>query len=84
MIVVPKRDGTPRRTVVLQRLNAQCLRETHHCPSPFQLVRQIPANIYKTVLDTVGGYHVISLDQDNQYLTAFITEWCRFMYKQIP
>ena len=24
------------------------------------------------------------LDQDSQYLTAFITEWGRFMYKRIP
>ena len=32
MIVVPKKDGTPRCTVDLPCLNAQCLRETHHCP----------------------------------------------------
>ena len=45
MIVVPKKYGTPRRTVDLQRLNVQCLCETHHCPSPFQLVRFPPTLI---------------------------------------
>ena len=84
MIFAPKNDGTLCRTVDLQRLNAQCLREIHHCPCPFQLVSHIPANTSKTVLDTVDGYHAISLDQDSQYLTASITEWGRFMYKHIP
>ena len=84
IIVVPKKDGTPRRTVDLQCLNAHCLHETHHCPSPFQLVCQIPANTYKIVLDAVDGYHAIPLYQDSQSLTAFITEWGRFMYKRIP
>ena len=63
MIVVPKKDGTRCYTVDLQHLNAQCLRETHHYLSQFQLVSPIPANTYKTVLDTVDGYHTIPLDQ---------------------
>ena len=46
MIVTPKKHGIPHHTLDLQRLNAQCLHETHHCPSPFQLVSQIPANTY--------------------------------------
>ena len=42
MVVIPKKDGRPRRTVDLQKLNAQCVRETHHCQSPFQLACQVP------------------------------------------
>ena len=83
MIIVPK-DTTPHRTVDLQPLNTQYLCETHHSPSPFQLVSHIPTNTFKTVLDAVGGYHAIPVDKDSQYLTAFITEWGRPMYKQIP
>ena len=56
MIIVPK-DTTPHCTIDLQPLNTQYLCETHHSPSPFQLVSQIPTNTYKTVLDAVGGYH---------------------------
>jgi len=31
-----------RQTIDLQHLNRQCKRETHHCPSPFQLACQVP------------------------------------------
>lgn len=55
MIVVPKKDGRPRRTVDLQQLNKQCQRKTHHCQPPFQLACQIPPNVKKTVLDAVNG-----------------------------
>ena len=58
--------------------------ETHHCLSPFQLVSQISANTFKTVLDSVDGYHAIPLDKESQSLTAFIFEWGRYMYNQMP
>ena len=59
----------------------QCPISKHHCPLPLQLVSQIPTNTYKMALDNVDGHHTIPLDQDSQYLTEFITEWGRFMYK---
>ena len=74
MVITAKKDGTPRRTVDLQHLNSQCLRETHHCQSPFQLACQVPPNGKKTVLDTVDGYHATALDEASQPLTTFITE----------
>ena len=46
MIIVSKKDGSPRRTIDLQRLNSQCLRETHHVQAPFQLALQIPSDTY--------------------------------------
>ena len=51
MVVVAKKSGQPRRTVDYQRLNACCLRETHHTPSPFDMVSSVPAYLYKTVAD---------------------------------
>ncbi len=36
MVVVQKRDGTPRCTVDLQSFNRECLRETHHTQAPFR------------------------------------------------
>ena len=66
MVITEKKDGRPRRTVDLHKLNAQCLRETHHCPPPFHLACLIPPNTKKTVLDAVDGYHAVPLDEDSQ------------------
>ena len=84
MVVTPKKDGRPRRTVDYQHLNTQCLRETHHHGSPFHLAMQVPAGAYKTVLDAVDGYHSVLLDDESQLLTPFITEWGRYMYRRLP
>jgi len=51
MVVTAKGDGSPRRTVDLQKLNQQCLQETHHCQSPFWLASQVALNTKKSVLD---------------------------------
>ena len=84
MIIVEKSEGRLRRTVDYQRLNSQCLRETHHVESPFRLASQIPANKKKTVLDATDGYHAIPLDDKSKPLTTFITEWGRFRYRRLP
>ena len=84
MVVIPKKNGKPRRTVDLQKLNSQCLRETHHCQAPFKLACQVPKGMKKTVLDATDGYHSIPLDDESKPLTTFITEWGRFRYLRLP
>ena len=72
LVVTPKKSYNPSdalpdlcMTVDLQRLNSQCIRETHHCESPFTLVSQVPPNTYKTVLDAVDRYQAIDLDEES-------------------
>lgn len=84
MVITPKKDGRPRRTVDYQYLNSQCLRETHHVPTAFDLATQVPARTWKTVLDATDGYHSVLLDEASQPLTTFITEWGRYMYLRMP
>lgn len=84
MVVTVKKNGNTRRTVDLQRLNSQCKRETHHTESPFNLACQVPPGTKKTVLDAVEGYHAVSLDEESQHLTTFITPWGRYMYLRMP
>ena len=74
MIVVPKKDGTPRRTEDLQKLNKSTYRETHHTPSPLNIVNGIPAGKKKTVLDAWNGYHSVLLTPEARNATTFITE----------
>ena len=79
MVIVTKRDGTPRRTIDLQHIKSQRSRETHHCQSPFQLASLVPPSTKNTVIDAVDGYHAVELDAKSQPLTTFITEWGRYM-----
>ena len=83
MVIMQKKNGSIRRVIDLQHLNSQCIRETHHTPSPFQLACQIPPHTKKTVLDAVDGYHSVALDEESQKLTTFITEWGRYRYKRL-
>ena len=80
MITIPENDGSPRRTIDLQNLNASTRRETHHTPSSFNLVSTVPPGKKKTVLDAYNGYHSVPLSGDACDATKFITEWNRYRY----
>jgi len=61
MVITPKKDGSPRRTVELQKLNQATLRETHHTATPFHHVSRVPSKPKKTTLDAWNGYHSLPL-----------------------
>ena len=42
MVIAPKKDGSPRRTVDLQALNQASVRQTHHTASPYHTAASIP------------------------------------------
>ena len=84
MIVVPKHDGRPRRTVDFQPLNKFIDREIHYTPTPFQVVSSIPSRMYKTIMDAYNGYHQVPLDKESSKLTTFITEKGLYQYLRAP
>ena len=84
MVVVAKKDGSPRRTVDLQHLNDATYRETHHTPSPFNQASVVPPDTKKTVLDAWNGYHSLPLSPNARDATTFITEWGRYRYLSSP
>ncbi len=84
MVITPKTNGKPRRTIDFQQLNKAMLREVHHTPSPINLVTQVPAGKLKTVMDAWNGYHNLMLHLDSKELTTFNTEWGRYRYLRGP
>ena len=84
MVVVPKKDGRPRRTVDFQRLNQASLCETHHTRPPFDSITTVPKHTFKTVADAFSSNHQIPLDEHSKTLTTFITLWGRFCYCRTP
>ena len=84
MHVVPKHDGTPRRTVDLRPLNTHCVRETQHIVPPYKQARLVPGDTWRTVTDAWNGYHSVPLAEEDRHLTTFITEHGRYRYKVAP
>ena len=84
MHVVPKQDGTPRRTVDMRPLNTHCVRETQHIVPPYKQARIVPAGTWRTVTDAWNGYHSVPLAEEDRHLTTFITEYGRYRYKVAP
>ena len=84
MVVTPKADGSPRRTVDLQALNRSSVREAHHVVPPVKQARAIPARTVKTVVDAWNGFHAINIRPEDRHLTTFITEQGRFRYRRAP
>ena len=84
MIVCPKKDGNPRRTVDLKCLNKAAARQTHATESPFHQAVSVPKHTYKTVLDAWEGYHSVPLAEEDRNFTCFITPFGRYRYKTCP
>ena len=84
MVVARKHDGSPRRTVDLSPLNKFCKRETHNPEQLFHIVRRVPRDTWKTVVDAWNGYHSLPLRESDRHLTTFVTPIGRFRYKRAP
>ena len=84
LVITPKKDGRPRRTVDLSALTKVGVRETHHTRSPFKVVCTVPRGMLKTTLDCVDGFHGVPLAEEDRHKITFITEWGRFHYAQAP
>ena len=50
MVVVPKKDNSPWRTVNFKPLNQYNSRQTHHTVDPFHQVTSVPKDMKKSVL----------------------------------
>ena len=84
MVIAPKKDGSPRRTVDLQALNQASVRQTHHTASPYHTAASIPSGVMKTCLDAWNGYHSVQLDENSRKMTSFITPWGVYRYRTAP
>ena len=84
MVIAPKKDGSPRRTVDLQALNRASVRQTHHTASPYHTAASIPSGVMETCLYAWNGYHSVQLDESSRKMTSFITPWGVYRYRTAP
>ena len=81
MVVVPKHNGEPRRTVDMQALNRASVRQTPLTRSPFMLASSVPAGRMKSVIDIWNSFHSVPLTEGHRDKTTFITPWGRYRYR---
>ena len=84
MVITPKSDGSPRRVVDFQPVNAHCPRQTHHTRSRWHIASSVPHNTARTVLDAWHGYHSVPVHPADRHLTTFITPYGRYRYRTAP
>jgi len=84
MVITPKSDGSPRRTVDLSPLNCVCLHETHYVQPPFKQAKKVPSDSWKSVTDAWNDFHSVPIRVDDRHYTTFITPWGRYRYRVAP
>ena len=84
MVICPKSDGSPRRTVDFQALNKVAVRQTHIAEPPFNQALAVPNDKIKTVVDAWQGYHSVPVAEEDRSYTTFLTPWGKFRYKTCP
>ena len=67
LVIATKKNGSPRRTVDLQALNAASVRQTHHTRNPYHLAREIPVYTKKSTFDAWNRYHSVPLHSDDKH-----------------
>ena len=85
MVVVPKHDGSPRRTVNFKALNDASVRQTHHTKPPIMLAMEVPANTKKSVLDVWNAFHSVPVKEEDRHKLTFIAgDGHRYRYLRAP
>ena len=85
LVVVAKKDGTPRICADLTKLNRHVDRPIHPLTTPKQAVSSISSKAkYFTTYDATHGYWQIPIAEESRALTTFVTPWGRFKFLRGP
>ena len=85
MIPVLKKDGSSVRiTTDFKELNKAIKRERYQIPTLKDLLQRLKGAKVFSKLDARSGFFQLSLDEESQKLTTFITPFGRYIYKRLP
>lgn len=84
IVVVPKKNGKLRVCIDLKKVNAAICRD--HYPLPFSehVLERVAGKEAYSFLDGYSGYNQISIAEEDQPITSFITEYEVFAFKRMP
>ena len=79
MLVVMKKDGSPRGIIDYKNLNNAIPRQTNITKSPFMCASACPPRKMKLILDAKDGYHSVVLKSgESREVTEFLCEFGRY------
>ena len=89
MIVVPKKDNTPRRVIDFSLLNKFCKRSAEATLDTNRMATAVPVpkegeEIYFSCLDAWNGYHSIPLEESAKNYFGFLSEFGTYRYNVAP
>ena len=89
MLVVPKKDNTPRRVIDFSILNRFCKRSVESSLDTNRMATAVPVpdegkEIFFSTLDAWNGYHLIPLDEAAKKFFGFLTEFGVYRYNVAP
>ena len=85
MLIVPKKDNTPRRVVDFSNLNKLCKRNAETTSDTNRMATSVPTpkpgeKLFFSTMDAWNGYHSVPLDPRDRHVTTYLTPWGRMRY----
>ncbi|XP_068140359.1 uncharacterized protein [Drosophila tropicalis] len=84
VVVVQKKDGTPRICIDYRKLNSMSLSDRFPVPLIEEVLEKLQAATFYSVLDLENGFFHVPVEESSKYLTAFVTKEGLIEFNKTP
>ncbi|CAF1570065.1 unnamed protein product [Adineta ricciae] len=84
VVIIPKKDGSPRFCVDYRRLNLITERDVYPLPRIDDIIDRLAGSQYFSTLDLKAGYWQIPIAEEDKKKTAFVTTDGLFEFNVLP
>ena len=84
VVIVKKKDGTPRFCVDYRRLNSVTVKDVYPLPRIDDSSAALKSGVFFSTLDLFAGYWQIPMDAHSKDKTAFITDSGLYEFNVMP
>ncbi|KAL3684863.1 hypothetical protein R1sor_002885 [Riccia sorocarpa] len=83
-VIVPKKNGKLRVCVDYRKLNEHTVKDSYAIPFIDDILDKVAGKDAYTFMDGYSGYNQVSIADEDQRKTAFITPWGAYAYARMP